>query len=214
MWLEEHERVPLISFLDEATIRIEDVRDFTWKDKHATPGWITRTITSEDLVRAHLIVEQFRSWGASHVFICFETGLDPICISIEARRKKGQSYSMVKGLFGAFELFYEYGSARDLIGKRLDKGHDLDVCELILSDEERWELFASLARSAQRNAREPQRYHTLKRNCATELMRHLPGSPKAPLLPKHTGPLLVSIGRAHPIDIFDAEHPPPFLRNP
>lgn len=213
MWLEGFSHVPKVRFLDARTIRIEDVYDFAWeKAAPVSKGWITRTIAPEDLVRAHLLSEQFRSWGASHAFVCFETVLDPICISIEARRRVGQPYSMIKGLFGAFELIYLFGSSRDSIGKRLDRGHDIDSCELILSPDELWEFFANLSRAAQVNAESPAHYHTLRRNCVTELFRALPGAPKPPRLPKHAGPLLVSIDRAHPCDIYDAQYPPPFLK--
>lgn len=211
MWLEEFSKVPRPSFLEETTIRIEDVRDFTWKDENASARWITRTIAREDLQRAHLVGEHLRSSGTGHVLLCFETTLDPICVSIEARRKRNERYSSLKGLFNAYELIYQYGSARDVIGKRLDRGSDLDVCELILTEDERWELFASIARAAQRNRDEPARYHTLKRNCLTELFAHLPDAPRPPILPRSAGPLLVARGRAHPCDIFDAEHPPPFV---
>ncbi|MFT4308030.1 MAG: DUF4105 domain-containing protein [Candidatus Woesearchaeota archaeon] len=208
MWLEEFSRTPDISFLSDETIRIGNVRDFTWSGESYTKRWITRTITRGDVERAHVLCEHLRSSG-THVFICFETTLDPLCISIEARRTSGQRYSSIKGLFGAYELIYLYGSARDIIGKRLERMSEFDSCELILDDDERWQLFASLARGAERTVRTPHKYHTLRRNCVTELFTHLPVD-KTPLLPQRAGPFLVSVGRAHPCDIYDAEHPPPF----
>ena len=208
MWIDEFSRVPDIRFLDEETVRIGNVRDFTWSGESYTKRWITRTITRGDVERAHVLCEHLRTSGTGHVFICFETSLDPLCLSIEARRSHAR-YSAVRGFFGAYELLYQYASARDIIGKRLERKSDLDSCELILDDDERWQLFVSLARAAERNARDPERYHTLRRNCVTELFKHLPVD-KTPLLPRTAGPLLVSVGRAHPCDIFDAEHPPPF----
>ena len=210
-WLKEFSRIPKVSFLDAETVRIEDVRDFSWSGESGSARWMTRTLSPPDIEKAYLVSEQFRSWGASHVFVCFTTPLDPICVSIEARRKENEPYSIMRGLFSAYEIIYQYGSARDLIGKRLERGREVDVCELILSDEERWELFSSIAREAEENAHMPQRYHTIKRNCLTEAFRHIPGAPKPPLLPRDAGPLLVSLGKAHPCDIYDRDDPPPFM---
>lgn len=209
--MKEFSRVPQVSFLEDR-IRIADVRDFSWsKDGIVKTRWITRTIAREDLKSAYLVTEQFRKWGASHVFLCFETDLDPICVSIEARRLEGQKYSIWRGMLSHYELIYLYGTARDLIAERIDrKERELDIAKLTLSDDERWALFSTIAREAEENAKEPKRYHTIRRNCSTQLARAFPDI-RAPILPKNLGFILMSKNIAEPYEIYDAENRPPFL---
>lgn len=211
-WMQEFSKVPDVSILDDR-IRIADVRDFSWsEDGLVKRRWITRTISREDLKDAYLVTEQFRKWGAAHTFLCFTTDLDPICVSVEARRKKDQPYSIWRGLLGQYELIYLFGSANDLFGQRIDtKSRELDVAKLTLSDEDRWTLFANLAKAAEANARESGSYHSIKRNCATELAKAIPKEVRTPLLPKNLHPILMESGLAEVCDIYDAEDRPPFM---
>lgn len=211
-WMKEFSNVPNVSILDDR-IRIADVRDFSWDaDGLVKTRWITRTISKNDLKDAYLVTEQFRKWGAAHTLVCFTTDLDPICVSIEARRGEGQAYSIWKGLFGAFELFYLFGSASDLLGQRIDfKDRDLDVAKLALFEDDRWTFFSNLAKAAEQNAADPGSYHSIKRNCSTELARTIPAEVRIPLLPKNLHPILNEAGLADVCDIYDKTDRPPFM---
>lgn len=210
MWLPEYSRSPRVSFIGER-VRIADVRDFTWSDP-PSERWITRTIGSEDLERAYLVTERLPVITAAHVFVCFETDLDPLCISIEARRREGERFSLVQGLLSGFELSYVFATGRDRLAEAIDeKGRSLDVCELVLSAPERWALFRDLSRAAKANAAGPARYHTLRRNCVTELERAFPFRTRSAVLPVRLAKRLVNRSRARSCKAYDATDRPPLL---
>lgn len=224
MWSAEHERLAKVSFIG-GSIRIADVRDFTWRSPDAegrgaqrgsagpsSQRFITRTLGPDDLSAVHLITERLPVFEAAHVFVCFETDLDPLCVSIEARLRTGERYSLVRGLYGRFELAYVFATGHDRIGLAIDaKERSIDACELVLSPSERYAFLSALANAAAANAAEPTLYNTLRRNCISELCRALPYESRCPLLPSRFAPLLVRSARARSCKTFDRVDRPPFL---
>ena len=49
-----------------------------------------------------------------------------LVVSVEARRRMNQKYSIIKGVFGAFPLMYVIADERDAIGQRVEcRGDDV-----------------------------------------------------------------------------------------
>ena len=211
MWMKEFSRHPEL-FVSDEQVRIRDVRDFAWNEHGSTPNWITRTLEPSDLKEAYVVIEQFRKWGAAHTFVCFTTSLDPICVSVDARRKEGETYSLFKGLTPYYETIYFFTTGRDFLGQRLDyRKRELEICKLELDRDEVWEFFRSLAIAAERNQGDPATYHTIRRNCTTEICKAIPRKVRAPLMPKYLGRQLMKAGLVHDCALYDRENRPPFL---
>lgn len=113
------------------------------------------------------------STRVAHTFLLFEFEDDQLeGLTIEARREADENYSAVRGAFRAYELYYLWGSARDLLTRRavyLD--HEVFIYPLALTDAQKRYLLANLvARTAEIEA-QPRFYNTFFSNCTNELAK-------------------------------------------
>lgn len=99
-----------------------------------------------------------------------------LALSVEARRRPGESFSVTKGLVGHFGLSYVWGSEADLLGLRsLRRGEILELYRFAFGrDMAESALRHYLARTASLAA-ENETYHSLLKNCTTELLAPLLG---------------------------------------
>src|ERR1043166_3269065 len=78
-------------------------------------------------------------WGfpnIAHTMVSFGfDGGDYVCISIETRKEKGESYSALKGFFRQYELVYVIADERDLVRLRTNyrKGEEVYLYRLNMS---------------------------------------------------------------------------------
>ena len=103
-------------------------------NRYGPPGspyatvWETREYDLGKLRRLWFAVEPFRpSFPViAHNLISFEFEDDFLALSAEARIEEGGSYSIFRGLVGAFELAYTFGDERDFFARRTNYlGHHL-----------------------------------------------------------------------------------------
>lgn len=177
-WTDVHARAPSITF-DGDTFTIEGVRAFTWPaDTGAPPTlhWDTRTYSSAGVSGVWYVVAPFDTdWrGPAHAFLSF--GFDDgrfLSVSVEARRERGEEYSMVGGMLKRYELIYVLGDERDLIGSRVLRQDDATLLYPVRASREgaRALLRDILDRVAELDRR-PEWYGTLRNNCTTAILRH------------------------------------------
>ena len=103
-------------------------------------------------------------------------GLDDgryLAVSVEARRERGESYSLVGGLTRRFEVTYVIGTESDLIGLRALRGDTLYLYPSHATPAQAQALLADMLRRADELRSRPEFYHTLANNCATNLRDHV-----------------------------------------
>jgi Domain of unknown function (DUF4105) len=99
---------------------IQNVRNFKYRSESSyAQRWETRTYNL-DQVRS---VDLFLSfWGPTQIAHTIASwGFDDgqyLAISIETRKKRGESYSALRGFFRQYELYYVVADERDLVGLR------------------------------------------------------------------------------------------------
>jgi hypothetical protein len=110
---------------------------------------------------------------AAHTFLMFEFSNDRLLgVTIEARRRNGQAYSALRGVFHTYELAYVWGSARDLMTRRavmLD--HQVYMYPITINAEQKHDLLANLLLRARDLETHPRWYNTLTSNCTNELAK-------------------------------------------
>jgi len=183
VWGVGMEKVPLIEFKGDQIV-IENFRNFRYKcGSDHTEAYETRTFNLSDFVTADFIVVPFASpRDLAHTMMSFGTSDgQQIVVSVEARRKLGQKYSILKGLFGVFQLMYVIADERDAIGQRIEcRGDDVLLYPSSATPEQVQQFIRCVMNRADKLSKSPERYNTVTNNCLTNIRFHInriwPGS--------------------------------------
>jgi len=145
------------------------------------------------------------TWGSpdiAHTMVSFGfTNGDVVCFSIETRKRTGQEYSAVKGLFRQFELTYIIADERDLVRLRTNFRQGEEVClyRLQATPEQSRKLFLDYLRRANELHEHAEWYNALADNCTTAIRTQRDAADRAPwnwrmLLNGHLDELLYERG--------------------
>ena len=185
-WQEVHARMPRAEF-DGPRVTIRDVRAFEWPSGggEPVPRWEDRTYDLAAVSSVWYVLTPFSTdWrGPAHAFLSF--GFDDgryLAISVEARRERGEEYSMRRGLLKGYELTYVIGDERDLIGSRvLHQRDDVFVYPGRATREAARALLVAMLERANALAEQPEFYGTLRRNCTTAILDHVNSLAERPI---------------------------------
>jgi hypothetical protein len=175
-WKPDVARMPRAT-LDGDMVTLTDVR----ATRYPAPGepyevaWDTRRYDLATLRRLWFLVEPFHPTLSfvAHTFLSFEFDDDFLALSIEARMRTDQRYSIVRGLFGAFALTYSFGDERDFLLRRTRyQQHELYLYPLVTPPLEVRALFLNALAAANALHDRPRRYHSVLHNCTSTLRRH------------------------------------------
>ena len=175
-WIDDHLRLPSASITGN-TATITNIRDFSYAaDGTPTIRYADRTIDLSAVEGVDFIVSHFSdTWGVAHAFLSFRiAGGEPLAISIEARRERGEEYSPFLGLFRKFEEIYVVGTERDLLALRTHvRDEDVYLYPGVTTPDRARALLVHMLDRANAIAAEPQFYNTLTSQCTNELARHV-----------------------------------------
>lgn len=175
-WTIGQERLPHAVFAGDS-VRITDVRNFDY-DTTGHPVSIRFEDRAYDLSRLQtvwFIVAPFdqENRGPAHSFLSFGfADSQYVAISVEARREKSETYSILKGLLKRYELLYVIGDERDLIRLRIANADDVYLYPIRTTPAKARALFARMLEQANALHEHPQFYNTLTNNCTTHILEH------------------------------------------
>jgi hypothetical protein len=203
-WEVGFEKLPIITITD-SHVTIHNVRDYRHEaGKTISSGYTDRVVDAEEIERAWFIVEPFSKWdGVAHTYFVFDIkDQDPLAVSVEARREKGEDYSAVKGAFNSYELIYIWGTEKDLTIRRVTVDNNkLYMYPLRISKVGIQKLFLQLAEQSHALEQTSRFYNTLTSNCTNELAKnanqvkpHSIPFDKALFLPGYSDELLYKLG--------------------
>ncbi len=162
--------------VEGSRVTIRDVRDFRYRSTTDwDAAWYDATYDTQQLSRAWFIVEPFSGFeGAAHTMVSF--GFDDgrfVTFSVEIRREKGETFSVVGGLFRQFEIVYVVADERDLVQLRSNHRKDTVYLYPVRASKERIVAFFQdmVARMNALHER-PEFYDSFTNNCTTNLVRH------------------------------------------
>jgi hypothetical protein len=136
--------------------------------------WSDRTVNLSDLRGVDLF---FDTWGVpyiGHPIVSFWFGDDQhVAFSIEARYKKGQSYSAVLGFFRQYELIFVAADERDVVRLRTNfrKDEDVFLYRTSVGQEAARAIFLTYVRYLNHLKDHPEWYNAMTHNCTTTLDR-------------------------------------------
>ena len=175
-WAVDHALQPRI-VLSPTEAHIEGLRDF----RHHADGSFTEAYRDVSLPLDQVRGVWFalapfagRWQGLAHSFVSFElTGDRFLAISVEARREREESYSLLRGLLHGFEVTYVAGTEEDLIGLRALRGDTLFLYPSRATPQQARALLVDMLSNADALRTTPEFYNTLTNNCATILREHV-----------------------------------------
>lgn len=175
-WSADQDVLPEIR-LDGDRLAIRHVRDFGYRGvDDFLPRRVDRVWSLAALEGADFVVEHFSAWeGAGHSFVTFRfAGAEPLAVSAEIRKERGETYGALAGMFKRYELMYVVGTERDLVGLRRNvRGHPVALYPIRASRDDLRRLLTDLLGRASALQARPEFYHTLANACTTNLADHV-----------------------------------------
>lgn len=178
-WVNDNAKLTRAHF-DGNVVRLENVRDFTWRStQDFDERWVEREVRLDQVSKVWLILEYFEpdKPQIAHTFLSFEfeDGQRLAC-SIEVRREQGERFHPLKGLGRSFELMYVWATEADAIGVRA-RCRTRSITHLlegrVLREESKPALFESYLNRTNALAEKPEWYNTITNTCTTNLVQHI-----------------------------------------
>lgn len=182
-WRPDVARLPFAR-VDGSSVTVRNIRDCDYRSEDDyTVRYYDRTFELGSLRSMDLFLVDWGLPGVAHTMLSFGFGGDKyICFSIEARRKKSEQYSSVRGFFKQYESTYVVADERDVVRLRSDyrKGENVYLYRLKASPELIRKVFMDYLAGVNRLLERPEWYNALTANCATGIWKHIaPYYPKA-----------------------------------
>ena len=172
-WSPDVARLPNVT-VNGDIITIENVRDFDYRSEtDFTERWESRTYDLNKLVGVDLYMSYWGSPWMAHTIASweFEDG-QHLAISIETRKKRGDSYSAIRGFFRQFELYFVVADERDVIRLRTNfRNENVYLYRIQAPTSYARILLLSYIKEIDRLETKPQWYNAFTDNCTTAI-RH------------------------------------------
>jgi Domain of unknown function (DUF4105) len=167
---------------DEVTLR--NVRNFDYRtEADYTAHWDTRTVRISQITGIDLAINYWGSPWMAHPIVSFQfADAPPVCFSIETRKKAGQTYSAIGGLYRQFELIYIAADERDVIRVRTNyrHGEDIYLYRTTSTPAQARERFQEYLRSLNQIHDRPRWYNAITTNCTTTIRDQHPAAERMP----------------------------------
>jgi hypothetical protein len=159
--------------IDGNEVKIRNIRNCTYRaDNEYVIKHYDRKFDLDKIRTVDFIVVPFKeAEGLAHTMMSFGFEGDKyVCVSVEARLEKGETYSPLLGSLRQLELMYVVADERDVILRRtFHRGVDVYLYQTKATPEQARQLFLDVVQRVNKLYREPEFYDTLTNNCTTSL---------------------------------------------
>src|SRR5213595_2697742 len=147
-----------------------------------TAHWDTRTVRISQITDIDLAINYWGSPWIAHPIVSFQfTDAPPLCFSIEIRKKLGQTYSTIGGLYRQFELIYVVADERDVIRLRTNyRKEDVYLYRATVSPAQARQRFLEYINSLNTLRTTPRWYNAITTNCTTSIRTQHPRNERVP----------------------------------
>jgi hypothetical protein len=153
----------------------KNFRNFDYRtNDDFTVRYETREVLLSHLTSLDFFVSYWIPGPIAHTFVSFNfDNAPPVCISIEARRQKGQGFDPLSSLFKQFGLIYVVGDERDVVRLRTNVRHeDVYLYRVKTTPEKARGLFLIYLKRINELAARPEFYHLLSNSCTINIIRY------------------------------------------
>jgi hypothetical protein len=178
-WQDQLAVIPNAEFNDDF-VTVRNVRNFRYYPTEADmhPAYYDKTYDLNQIKKVWYVTEPFNeNKVAAHTFVSFEfNDGDFLSISIEARKTKGQTYSIWKGMLHSYPLIYIAADERDVLLMRANLRKDkvyVYPAKLKKPENARLLLVDMLQKMNELSSTNPRWYNTLFANCTSSIAEHI-----------------------------------------
>ena len=159
------------------TLRVRHFRNFSYAAAgEPIPRYEERTYDLAKLSSLDYFLSHWSGPVMAHTLVSF--GFDDgqfLCVSVEARRERWQSYSPLWGLFRSYQLIFVLGDERDIVRLRTNiRRERVYMYRLRLPPEHLRRLLLDYVSRIERLAAQPAWYNSVTSNCTTNLFYQRP----------------------------------------
>jgi hypothetical protein len=170
--------------INEDEVTIHNVRNSIYRTVvDYTPQWETRKVRLSQLTGMDLFINYWGSSWMAHPIVSFQfADAPPLCFSIETRKKKGQTYSAIGGLYRQYNLIFIAADERDVIRVRTNyrKGEDAYLYRTAAGLKQTRERFLEYIHTINEIREKPRWYNAITTNCTTAIRSQRPASERQP----------------------------------
>jgi hypothetical protein len=182
-WQPDVARIPWAE-IEGDEVTIHNVRNFDYRtETDFTPRWETRKLRLSQLTGIDMFVNYWGSPWMAHPIVSFRfADSAPLCFSIETRKKEGQSYSAIGGLYRQYNLTYIAADERDVVRVRTNyrKGEDAYLYRTTAGLAQTRARFLEYIGSINQLRDKPRWYNAVATNCTTGIRSQHPAAERAP----------------------------------
>lgn len=179
-WDEDVRVLAGVAIPADTAMTLTNVRDWRYtRDSVVARSYFDASFDPRDIVDVWLYEQVLDDRGLiAHTFLVFEfdESYGParyLGLSVETRREKGETYSLIGGMLRSFEVTHIWASERDLVRRRVEYlDYPLTRYRLNIPEDSRGRLFVKLARETRDLASEPRWYNTVSNNCTSSLIKY------------------------------------------
>jgi hypothetical protein len=163
--------------IDHDIVTLHNMRHCTYRTaKDFDVEWHDKTVNLSKIRTVDFVMTPFGDVpGIAHTFLSYGfEGDDYVSISVETRRKRGESYNPFLGLTQYYPLIYIVADERDTIVRRaVHDMNDVYVYRANATPEQAREMFVDMIKRANKLTKKPEYYNTLTNNCTSNIARHV-----------------------------------------
>jgi Domain of unknown function (DUF4105) len=148
-----------------------------------SPHWETRAVRISQITGVDLAIDYWGSPWMAHPIVSFQFADSlPVCFSIETRKKVGQTYSAIGGLYRQFALIYLVSDERDVIRLRTNyrQGEEIYLYRTVASPAQAQNRFREYLRTLNELRDHPAWYNAVTTNCTTSIRDQHPAAERIP----------------------------------
>lgn len=162
--------------VDGDEVTFENVRAFEYRSvDDFDERWVARRHRLSELRGMDLFLCYWGPRWMAHTIASWEFGGgEHLALSIEVRKRRGETYSAIEGFFRRFELHYVLADERDVIRLRTNfRREDVYLYRLTIQTETARALLLACIGEMNRLAERPRWYNAVTRNCTTAIRDHV-----------------------------------------
>ena len=154
------------------TLYVRQFRNFSYTASgEPVPRYEERTYDLAKLSSLDYFLSHWSGPTMAHTLVSFGFGDGQyLCVSVEARRQRWQSYSPLWGLFRSYQLMFVFGDERDILRLRTNiRRERVYMYRLRMSPEHLRRLLLDYVSRVEMLATQPAWYNSAASNCTTNL---------------------------------------------
>lgn len=127
-----------------------------------------------ELHSAKIVYVRFKKFPAGHLFLIFRfADGQEMVMSPQGRTAPDEDFSLFRGLFKSYPLFYVFQEPESFMEKYRQRGRKVEASPLSLTRDELVHLYQHLHTRAVELQQKTEWYHTLFNSCVTEIVHAL-----------------------------------------